>query len=583
MSDPILSLAFSLHSGKGVYSLLLGSGLSRSAVIPTGWEIVLDLIRKLAHVRGQEYGPDPEVWYRETFGDEPEYSRILEAIAKSPAERSLVLRGYFEPSDEERQQGLKQPTVAHRAIASLVADGMIRVILTTNFDRLLEGALQSAGITPTVISTPDAAAGALPVAHSRCTVVKLHGDYLDIRVLNSGSELEKYDPRMDHLLDRVIDEYGLVICGWSAEWDAALRAALERCPNRRFTTFWTVRGVPTDAARRLIQHRGAQLIEITDADAFFQVVAENVRALDELDRQHPQSSRTAVARAKQYLSDERSIIRLHDLVAQETERLREQLSQEAFPVQGVAVTPEDFRSRVQRYEAIVEIVRDLISVGCYWGQPPHEDIWARSVERIATVSVAGGLTIWINLRLYPALLLVYAGGIAAIATGRYRNLHALLLKARSHDGRTEEPCIAHVNTAAVFEDKAGHLLPGMERHHTPASDHLFKVLRQPLKEYVTDDTRYMKCFDRVEYMVALTCADLSEKSGHGIYFPLGCFAWRNARFSGEWTAPREFQVEAEAAGEEWPPTRAGFFDGSMERFKTIKAAVDERIRSMGLR
>jgi hypothetical protein len=43
--DPLIQLAFSLYENKGVFAVLLGSGLSRAAEIPTGWEITLDLIR----------------------------------------------------------------------------------------------------------------------------------------------------------------------------------------------------------------------------------------------------------------------------------------------------------------------------------------------------------------------------------------------------------------------------------------------------------------------------------------------------------------------------------------------------------
>lgn len=41
MIEPIDSLAFSMHGNKGVYALLLGSGVSRAARIPAGWEIIL--------------------------------------------------------------------------------------------------------------------------------------------------------------------------------------------------------------------------------------------------------------------------------------------------------------------------------------------------------------------------------------------------------------------------------------------------------------------------------------------------------------------------------------------------------------
>lgn len=59
MLDPILSLAIAMQSDPGVYALLVGSGLSRSAGIPTGWEVVLDLIRKLALLMNEDCGRRP--------------------------------------------------------------------------------------------------------------------------------------------------------------------------------------------------------------------------------------------------------------------------------------------------------------------------------------------------------------------------------------------------------------------------------------------------------------------------------------------------------------------------------------------
>ena len=40
--DTITKLAFTIHSSPGIYALLLGSGISRDAGIPTGWMITLD-------------------------------------------------------------------------------------------------------------------------------------------------------------------------------------------------------------------------------------------------------------------------------------------------------------------------------------------------------------------------------------------------------------------------------------------------------------------------------------------------------------------------------------------------------------
>jgi len=166
MIDPILSISFSMHSNKGVYALLLGSGISRSANIPTGWEITLDLIRKLAHLKKEICEPDPVKWYQDKFSEEASYSKLLNQVAKTPSERSKLLKTYFEPTEEERQQNIKTPTIAHRAIANLVREGYVRVIITTNFDRLIETALEDVGIRPIVISTSDAANGATPIVHT---------------------------------------------------------------------------------------------------------------------------------------------------------------------------------------------------------------------------------------------------------------------------------------------------------------------------------------------------------------------------------------------------------------------------------
>ncbi len=334
MIDPVLSLAFSMHSNKGVYALLLGSGVSRSARISTGWEITLDLTRKLARLKGEDSEPDAEAWYTRTFGEGPDYSKLLGDVAKSQIERQKLLRQYFEPNDEEKEQGLKMPTPAHVAMAKLVAGGFVKVIVTTNFDRLMEDALQEEGIRPDVISTIDAIKGATPLMHSDCTIVKVHGDYLDSRIKNTPDELKEYDRELDELLDRIFDEFGLIVCGWSAEWDYALRDAMSRCKSHRYTTFWTIRGNPNAKSEDLIKLRRAESIKIKGADEFFHELYEKVSALDQIDKPHPLSKKVAVASLKKYLADEKHSISLHDLVMEE--RNVSSKMRHAFPEFSVA-------------------------------------------------------------------------------------------------------------------------------------------------------------------------------------------------------------------------------------------------------
>lgn len=220
---PFDALALSLHHSPGVHAILVGSGLSRAAGIPTGWEITIDMIRRLAALDDIKEQDDWAKWYRDKYGTEPSYSEIIAALASTSAERRAILQSYIEPPEGE---DIRKPTKAHHAIARLVVSGAVRVVITTNFDRLIENALRDAGVEPTVIASDDAISGATPLVHSKCTVIKVHGDYLDARIKNTDAELEEYSRAMNALLDQVFDNFGLLIVGWSGECDTALRSAI---------------------------------------------------------------------------------------------------------------------------------------------------------------------------------------------------------------------------------------------------------------------------------------------------------------------------------------------------------------------
>lgn len=74
--DPSVSLAISLTTAPGAYAMFLGSGVSRVAGIPTGWEVTLDLVRKAIGAEGADTSEDPLSWYRERFDKDPDYSEV---------------------------------------------------------------------------------------------------------------------------------------------------------------------------------------------------------------------------------------------------------------------------------------------------------------------------------------------------------------------------------------------------------------------------------------------------------------------------------------------------------------------------
>lgn len=580
MIDPILSLAFSIHSNKGVYALLLGSGISRAAGIPTGWEVTLDLIRKLAHMKNENCEPEPEKWYQETFSEDPDYSKLLKQIAKTSSERNRLLKAYFEPTDDERQQNLKTPTDAHKAIASLVAKGYIKVILTTNFDRLMEKALEEVGTTPTVINTIDAIQGATPITHTSCTLIKLHGDYLDTRIKNTPEELSVYDKRLNNLLDRIFDEFGLIICGWSGEWDTALCKALEHCQTHRYTTFWAAKDSLKDKAMGLANSRRAEVIKIQSADVFFDELTEKLFAISQFEQPHPLSAKTAVVTFKRYLEEEKYKIRLHDLVMQETKNLIDNISSKNYSTQEPRPDGDELLRRIKQHEARTEILQSLFITGGYWGNQNTADIFVKSLERLADQKrQTGGYTAWVNIQLYPLLLLIFSAGLAALAAENYSMLFALILKPQNKNAvRGKEPLILSVFPSAVIEQDVGRLLPNMDRRWTPTSDYLVETLSSPLKEYISEQYDLEDKFDRLEYLIGLSIVDHLLQTSDYPWGPIGRFGWNRRRLNNSIVSQIKNELEIEK--DNWKPLKAGFFGGSLDRANTAQINMLEQLKQI---
>ena len=574
MVDPLTSLAFSIRVGKGIYALLLGSGLSSAAGIPTGWDVTLDLIRKAAAASGEDCGGDPSAWYRTKYGQDADYSELLDNLARTPADRSNLLSSYFEPTAADLEKGLKAPTLAHKSIAQLVARGYVRVIVTTNFDRLLGRAIENEGVSPTVISTADAAKGALPLAHARCTLIKLHGDYRDTRIKNTAAELDSYEPEMDLLLDRVLDEYGLIVCGWSAVWDKALCRAILRSPNRRFTTFWTRRGHLSDEGRTLVSHRQATELEIESADIFFSGLEEKLDAIERYSQPHPVSSQLAVVSLKKFIAENRYRIELRDLVTSETERAFGGLS--PLSVSDPSLTLEKISDRMKLYEGTSQVLIHLLAHGAFWGGPSHQKLWCETITRIAGLNKASsGQIHLISLQKYPACLLLYSAGLGAIAGNHYDTLKSLCRDISVVDNGREESLVRAVLPWSVLNAETAMQSLRCGNRFTAMNDRIFNILREPMREYLPADSAYACTFDRFEYLCALVHLDV-RLAGFDARAPLGRFVFGHP-FHNK-SVVELVSEEAKKHGEDWAIIVSGLFP-SMARFREVETTYGEKFLS----
>lgn len=292
----------------------------------------------------------------------------------------------------------------------------------------MESALRDIGVEPTVIASPDTLQGAEPIIHSNCYILKLHGDYKDARILNTDGELSAYPEAYNTLLDRIFDEHGLLVCGWSGEWDNALRAAIERAPNRRYAMFWAARGKLGGRADELCSARKGVVVPISDANSFFGTLVEQVEALARSQRQNPVGVDLLVSRAKRYLAKPEHRIQLADLMSDEVQRIKQRLDQDDMTTHAQR-TPEEFERRVAVYESVGEGIAKTCGLVGRWGSPGNVD---QAVEAILDLfdhaeSKGSGLIAFSILRGYPAVLAFQGLTLGLVKAANWSALRRLFL------------------------------------------------------------------------------------------------------------------------------------------------------------
>ena len=570
--DPTTQLAFSMSENHGVYAVLLGSGVSRAAGIPTGWEITMELVRRVGRASGAKEQTDWLAWYVQQTGQHPSYSTLLEALATTQTERRSIIQGFLEPSEQDLENGLKIPTAAHRAVADMVKAGHVRVIVTTNFDRLMESALRDLGIEPTVVSNLDSLLGAEPLTHSPCYLLKIHGDYKDARILNTDLELGDYPPQFNALLDRIIDEFGLIIAGWSGEWDHALRAAFMRAPSRRYPTVWLSHGHMSACAQELVNHRRA-MVANDDADTFFTQLQLKLDTIHQSKKSNPVGIELTLAMAKRFMAKPEYRIQLDDLVSTETRRVLDHLT--AVFAAGEPDPPLTFTELAQAREAATEPLARLGTILGRWGSGDEIDSILEAIKSLYFLAqhYRGGSFYWQGVMSYPAALVFYGYGLGLTRAGRWDVLYKLLNTPLVHDGYAER--IGAILAPFFIESdcsKGWDELPGQSECNTPLCSRVLEVLMPKWAADFAGVRESQAIYDYFEIACLLTHISVAEvsraemkerlKTGNFHYLVSGRIKWNEQSRK---------RIATGLSLEEYgaPLLRAGFAQGDKEYLDTF--------------
>lgn len=281
-----------------------------------------------------------------------------------------------------------------------------------------------------------------------------------------------------------------------------------------------------------------------------------------------------VKRAKKLLSNDSSAIELHDQLANEVRRFLSITSEDSFPTSG-QFTKEELLHRISRYEDAAADLSLLLACIAHWGKATHTSTMQKCIARSSDrLEPHGGLTIWLELRRYPLILELYTAGIAAIDAQRYDTLAALFYtQLPSSEYRDKNDTFVEAISNGLLElnrMNAFKQIPGHERHYTPHSEYLFKILQPRLDDTFFLGKNYETAFDEFEVFFALAIANIEMAKNGRVWGPIGRFGWKHRNRDNGPLA--RIIKDARMRKEAWPPFRAGMFGGDFESFD--KAATE---------
>jgi hypothetical protein len=287
---------------------------------------------------------------------------------------------------------------------------------------------------------------------------------------------------------------------------------------------------------------------------------------------------TDVEQVKEMLSEERFRLKLHDRVSQQVREVLSQTADDYFPLSG-AWSPEQFVERLKKYEEVLQDLLDALVLIAYWGGLPNRTTISLPFKHLAgRLAMVSGTTAWINLRWYPINLMLYSGGIAAVAARKYEHLYSMFYSSVPDQNtlRGGDAIVLGASTNAMTElDQAFKTIPRHERNRVPRSEYLFKVLQPRLDDLLFLGTDYEEAFDRFELLYALEFVHRfrADDDGAMVWGPIGRFGWKVGR--GEGGPFNSLVREAEKLGSSWGPINAGLFGGEVQRFREVAAKFSQ--------
>ena len=227
---PLVTLAANATRGDRRYVCFAGAGLSRDAGLPTAWALMLKTAQLL---RAKEEGDpsieeDIQTWFLNSPYAKIRYDELVGGLFPTSVAQQAFLR---------KELHADEPGKAHRLIAYLAKLGVLRCVITTNFDDLIERALREEGLECQVITEENLDTSEPLIQCPVFRIYKPHGTIDSGRLRNTPEDLKQLHDGMERELVSIISDHGLIVLGYSGS-DESIRRIFRQKRRYLYPTFW---------------------------------------------------------------------------------------------------------------------------------------------------------------------------------------------------------------------------------------------------------------------------------------------------------------------------------------------------------